>query len=139
LRHAPRHSLSRVDRTGLRYFGLVTALALVVVPGLLIPWLFNHTHPIWPWTAGGLLVGAALLVPNALRVIHTPWMWLAFVLNRLSTPLIAALVFLLVVTPAACILRMVGHDPMVRRFDRNARSYRIASANSGRKSMERPF
>jgi Saxitoxin biosynthesis operon protein SxtJ len=129
----------RLDRAGLRKFGLTTGLGLIVLFGVLLPWLLQRLSPRWPWVAGGVLVAAALLAPNALRIIYTPWMRLALLINRLTTPLIGGAVFFLVMTPVAWIMRAVGNDPMSRRIDREAPSYRVKSSNPPSSNMERPF
>jgi hypothetical protein len=131
--------LSRPDRAGLRRFGLVTGLALLLLFGLLLPWLLKRPYPKWPWAPGALLVVSALIAPNALRVIHEPWMRLALLVNRLTTPILAGAVFFLVISPIGWIMRATGNDPMARRFDRDARSYRVPSRVSRPSSMERPF
>jgi hypothetical protein len=133
------HGVPSPDRAGLRHFGLVTGFALIVLFGLLLPWLLKRHSPIWPWVAGSLLVAAALIVPNALRLIYTLWMRLALLLNRLTRPLIAGAVFFLVITPVAWIMRMAGNDPMTRGFDFGAPSYRVPSRRSDSSDMERPF
>jgi hypothetical protein len=132
------HEVPRLDRAGLRQFGLVTGLGLGVLFGTLLPLLLKRPYPWWPWATGGVLVIGALIVPEALRFIYSPWMRLAMLLNRLTAPLIGGTVFFLVITPVAWIMRMVGNDPMARRFDREAPSYRVKS-NPNSSSMERPF
>jgi hypothetical protein len=49
------------------------------------------------------------------------------------------LVFFLVITPTALIMRIMGHDPMARRFDPKAKSYRIPARRPSKTHMERPF
>jgi hypothetical protein len=133
------HGVPRPDRAGLRHFGLVIGPAVVILFGLLLPWLLGRHYPKWPWAAGVLLVAAALTAPNALRIIYTPWMRIALLLNRLTMPLIAAAVFFLVMTPVAWIMRIAGKDPMARGVDRNAPSYRVPSRSPHSSKMERPF
>jgi hypothetical protein len=49
------------------------------------------------------------------------------------------LVYCLVITPVAFIMRIAGKDPMARRFDTSAKSYRILSKKAPKDQMERPF
>ena len=134
-----RQDLPRLDRAGLRQFGLVTGLALLLLFGLFLPWLLKRPYPKWPWAPGVLLVVSALVAPKALQIVHEPWMRLALLLNRLTTPIIAGAIFFLVVTPVGWIMRMTGKDPMTRRFDPDAPSYRVPSRIFRPRSMERPF
>ena len=133
-RHLPSPS-----RAELRRFGIATGIALVGLLGLLLPWLLKRPLPRWPWALGALLVVAAMISPNALRIIHVPWMRLALLLNRITTPIIAGAIFFLVILPVGWIMRRVGNDPMARRFDRDAPSYRVPSRVSHPSGMERPF
>jgi len=132
------HNVPRLDRAGLRQFGLITGLGICVLFGALLPLLLKRPYPLWPWVTGGVLVTAALIVPNVLRWVYTPWMWAALLINRLTSPLIGGAVFFLVMTPVAFIMRRMGNDPMARSFDRDAGSYRIQSRQSPG-NMRRPF
>jgi hypothetical protein len=118
---------------------VVIGAACIALFGLLLPWRLRLPYPRWPLVAGGLLLAAALAVPNMLRILYVPWMRLALLLNRLTMPLVAGAVFFLVISPLAWIMRIAGTDPMARRFDREAVSYRVASRNPPPNHMERPF
>lgn len=129
----------RPERAGLRHFGLVTGLTVIGLFGLALPWLLQRPHPQWPWGLGGLLIALALVMPNALRVVHGVWMRLALLVSRLTTPLIAAVVFFLFISPAGWIMRMAGRDPMARRLDHDAPSYRVPARDCDPSDMDRPF
>jgi hypothetical protein len=127
------------SRADLRRFGMTIGAAVSVFPGLALPWLLQRTYPTWPWITGGLLVTAATVTPSALRVIYTPLTWLSQLLGRLTSLLLAAVVFFLFMTPVAWLMRVAQNDPMRRRLDRSVESYRVASRNSHPSEMERPF
>jgi hypothetical protein len=131
--------LPKPSRAELRRFGLVTGGALLVLLGCLLPWLLKRPFPRWPWALGASLAAVALIAPNTLRIIHVPWMRLALLINRITTPLIAGAIFFLVILPVGWIMRRAGNDPMARRLERDAPSYRVASRVSPPSSMERPF
>jgi hypothetical protein len=137
--HWAGHDFPKPDRAGLRHFGLVTGLTVIGLFGLALPWLLKRPHPQWPWVLGGLLVASALIIPKALRMVYGLWMRLALLLNRLTTPLIAAVVFFLCISPAGWIMRMAGRDPMARRLDHDACSYRVPARNCDPSDMDRPF
>ncbi len=63
----------------------------------------------------------------------------ALILSRITTPLIMGLAYCLVITPTAFIMRIMGRDPMARRFDKTAESYRIPSEKPPKDRMEKPF
>uniref|UniRef100_A0A486XU46 SxtJ n=1 Tax=Rheinheimera sp. BAL341 TaxID=1708203 RepID=A0A486XU46_9GAMM len=96
------------DLTGLRRFGWQMALAVALCFGLLIPWLFNLTLPLWPWYLAGALLILALASPRLLYWPSRLWLILAAAIGWLNTRLILALVFYLLVTPLGIVLRILG-------------------------------
>ena len=42
-------TIPELDRAGLRQFGLLMGGFVALVFGLLLPWLFERTLPLWPW------------------------------------------------------------------------------------------
>lgn len=133
------HAIPPLDRRGLRDFGLGAGAMIAGVFGLLLPWLFGAHFPRWPWIAGGAFAAAAIVMPAALRPVYRGWMRVALLLGRITTPLILGLVFYVAVTPMGVLMRIFGYDPMRRRRDPDARSYRVASTELERERLERPF
>ena len=64
---------------------------------------------------GTLLLLLGLIAPRALRYPRRAWMFLAEILGYISTRIILALVFFLVVTPIGVAKRLFGWDPLGRR------------------------
>ncbi len=48
-------------------------------------------------------------------------------------------VFFVVILPVALVMKVVGHDPMARKFDDKAKTYRVPSHKALPENMERPF
>ena len=132
-------TIPELDRKGLRQFGLVTGGILAALFGLFFPWLLEHAYPYWPWIVGGVLALWALAIPQTLGGFYRKWMQFALLLSRITTPLIMGVVYLLVITPAGLIMRLIGGDPMARRFDSDAESYRIRSKKTPKENMGKPF
>lgn len=104
-----------------RAFGCVIAAALALV-GL---WPVLHHKPI-RWAALGIAVAfatAALLRPSILHPLNRLWTALAVLLNRVTTPVVCGLLFYLVVTPVAMLLRMRQKDLLQLRPDPQRRTY----------------
>jgi hypothetical protein len=130
----------KMDAGVLRRFGLTVGAALAVVFGLLLPWLWAGAYPLWPWLAGSGLALLGWLKPAWLTPIYRSWMRLALALGWLNTRLILSLVFYGFMTPVALILRWTGKDPLHRRFDPGADSYRVAATpRPDTTHFERPF
>ncbi len=133
------HVIPELDRKGLREFGLVTGGIIAGLFGLFFPWVLDVAIPYWPWIVGGTLGAWALIAPSTLRSCYRAWMRFALILSRITTPLIMGLAYGLVIIPTGVIMRAIGRDPMARRFDDKAESYRIPSKKPPKDQMERPF
>jgi hypothetical protein len=134
--HGP---IPELDRKGLREFGLTTGGIVAGLFGLLLPWLLARPWPLWPWMVASVLVVWALLAPDSLRRVYRGWMRLGLLLGAVTTPIILGLVYFLAIVPAGLLMRWLGNDPMARRRDPAAPSYRVESEAIPRDRMERPF
>jgi hypothetical protein len=70
--------------------------------------------------AGGTL-GA--LAPQLLKWIFVGWIIAVFPIGWTVSHLLLGFIFYFVLTPLGLLLRALGHDPMNRAFDRNAKTY----------------
>jgi saxitoxin biosynthesis operon SxtJ-like protein len=66
---------------------------------------------------GAILIFFAIVFPRALIYPNKAWMTLAGVLSFISTRIILAFVFFVVLTPIGLIKRAMGWDPLHRRSD----------------------
>ncbi len=133
------HAIPELDARGLRQFALTTGALVAALFGLILPWLFGLTFPLWPWPLAAILMLWGLAAPRSLRPVHRGWMRLGLLMNRVTTPLILSLVFFVVFVPAGLILRLAGKDPMKRRPRPDAESYREPSQETTLESMEKPY
>jgi hypothetical protein len=123
----------------LRRFGIVTALIVVVLFGLLLPWIFDHRFPIWPWIVAAVLSSAGLLMPGALGPVYRGWMIFGHLLGWVNTRLLLGLVFYAILLPIGLVMRAFGHDPLMSKLEPDATSYRVRSSEETREHFERPF
>jgi hypothetical protein len=101
-----------------REFGLLVGGVLVALGGW---WLYRGRYPALSYAL--LAVGATLallgaLLPKSLVVPNRLWMGLAGALGFVSTRVILAAIFFLVVTPIGIVRRLSGGDPLGRRAGR---------------------
>ncbi len=106
-----------------RAFGIVFT-AFLVLAGL---WPAVHSRPVRYWAlALAAAIGAVTLArPGLLRVLNRGWTRFGLLLGRVVNPIIMALLYWVVITPAGLLMRLAGKDPMRRRPDPNAASYWI--------------
>ncbi len=132
------HKIPELDRKGLREFGLTTGALVAGLFGLFFPWLLERPWPVWPWAVFALLGGWALLAPASLRPVYFGWMRFGLLLSRITTPIIMALVFFLVLTPMALFRRLLRKDALQRQFD-DSDTYRVASKTPPEDHLDRPY
>ena len=116
------------DREELRGFGrsLIWGLPIMaVVFVLLIHWR-QHLWVVWPaWMAGvGAVAGLLFtVVPGVARPVYLGWYFVACCIGIVLSNVVVSLVFYIVIFPVGLLLRMLGKDPMRRKFDRAVKSY----------------
>lgn len=126
-------------RKELRNFGLILGSGLALFFGLLLPWLGNWQWQSWPWFTAGTLLVISLVAPGVLKPAYLAWMKIGNVLSWINTRIILALLFFIIFLPISIILRLLGKDPMARKLDTKATSYRIPSRHPDVNKMENPF
>jgi hypothetical protein len=132
------HVIPDLDRKGLREFGLVTGGIVAGLFGLFFPWLLERSWPLWPWIVFGVLGTWGLVAPMSLRPVYRAWMRFGLMLSKVMTPLIMGIVFFLVITPVAIVLKLFGKDPMARKFD-DSDSYRVPTEKAPPENLEKPY
>ncbi len=133
------HPIPKLDRQGLRDFGLLFGGIIAGLFGLLLPLLRHHDLPWWPWAIAIGLGTLAFLAPNLLNPIYLIWMRFGLLMSAIQTPIILGVVFYLVLFPLALFKRLKKDDPMRRTLHREQETYRVQSKLRSKVSMERPF
>ncbi|MCH9693212.1 MAG: sxtJ [Gammaproteobacteria bacterium] len=132
-------AIPELDRKGLREFGLVTGAILVVLFGLLIPWVFDFGYPRWPWYIAGALAALAIIVPTWLGPVYYVWMRFGLLMSKIMTPLVLGIVFFLVITPVALFMKLISRDAMARSLKKEDTTYRVEREEIAREQIERPY
>lgn len=98
----------------LREFGLVVGGVFAAL-GLLFLWRGKAHFPYFLYPGLALVVCGAV-APGILRLLQKAWMTLAVLMGWVMTRVILSVLFFLVVTPIAMILRITGKDLLDLRF-----------------------
>jgi Saxitoxin biosynthesis operon protein SxtJ len=126
------------DLRQFRSFGLLVGAGWAIL-GLWPAVVRGGTPRAWALALGlGLLV-AALIMPAALRPIHRVWMALGNVLGQINTKIVLTLIFFVVITPIGVVLRLFRADPLQRRFDPQADTYRVVRKPRESAHLRRQF
>ncbi len=123
----------------LRSFGLIMGALFPLIFGIIIPWKFEYAWPLWPWILSGFFSINAIFLPQALKPIYKIWIKLGDFLGWINTRVILGIMLYAVFTPVGLILKLLGKDPMARKFQPQLKSYRIKPDSNENNSMENPF
>jgi hypothetical protein len=99
----------------------------VVVLAIAAAWLAWTGRP-GAWVCTGvavLLALVALVRPALLGPLNRAWMRFGELLHRIVSPVVLGIVYFVVVTPYALVMRLAGRDALRLRLDAGARSYWI--------------
>ena len=127
------------DKQELRKFGLIFAGMFILFFGLLLPWIWDKPSPTWAWIVAAVFIAFALLAPVALGPVYKVWMKIGLVLGWINTRIILGLVFFVIFAPVALLIKLLGKDMLKQRLDASATSYRVASEQTPRDRMEKPY
>ncbi len=106
-----------------RSFGLVFAFVFTIIG--LWPLLDGSAVRWWSLAIALGFAAVSLIRPSLLAPLNRLWLQFGLLLNRVVSPLVMGLLFYLVMTPIALIMRMTGKDPLRLKYDAAARSYWI--------------
>ena len=129
----------KINTIDLKKFGLIAGLIIACLFGLLLPWLKNHSFPTWPWAVAAMFVVVSMLAPRMLQPVYSAWMQFGRIMNRITTPVIMGIVYFLIITPMAFVMRVRGRDLLGLDYDGTLDTYRVKSHRRTIESMKRPF
>ena len=114
----------RDQRKQLRSFGFIVGgvFALIGVWPLIV-----RGEPVRTWAvaAATLLILPAAIYPEVLVPVHRIWMAIGHILGWINTRIILGVVFYGLFAPMGLIMRLFGKDPMRRRLQPAADTYRV--------------
>ena len=129
---------TKAELKALRSFGLLVGGVFAVIG--LWPWFFRHADPrFWSLIVSVALVVPALVWPASLRPVYRVWMTIGHALGWVNTRIILGVAFFAIFTPIGWVMRLLGKDPMRRRFDPAAQSYRVNRPPRDANHMQKPF
>jgi hypothetical protein len=112
-----------IRQTSNRRFGALFTLVFMVA-GLSPLW--RHEEVLWWSLAVSALFGLlTLIAPQLLAPLNYIWFRFGQLLHRIVSPLVMAVMFYGVVTPAGMLLRLAGKDPLHLKKDPRSTSYWI--------------
>ena len=127
-----------VETKQLRSFGLLVGGVFGVLG--FWPVVFRgESARLWALILAAVLVLPAVVFPASLRPAHRVWMAIGDALGWMNTRIILGLVYYGLMTPMGAVMRLLGRDPMRRRFEPAAGTYRVPRPTRPSDHMERQF
>lgn len=106
-----------------RAFGATFTVVFLLIA--LWPLLGGEAPRAWALTVAAAFFLAALIRPTLLAPLNRLWLRLGLALHRIVNPVVMGLIFFLMITPIAVVMRLLGRDQLRLKWDPEARSYWI--------------
>ncbi len=110
------------DTHQVRSFGFTVGGIFAVIG--LWPLIHGQSPRPWAFVVAALLVVPAAVWPRSLDRVYRTWMILGGILGGINSRIILTLIFFGVLTPIGVARRWFGDDPLQRKMDRHAATYR---------------
>lgn len=130
IEHQPKHSSLPAGASN-RSFGVVFTVFFGIVA--LLPLLSAHSVRGWALIFSAVFLALTLFAPTCLAPLNRLWTQFGALLHRIVSPVALGILFFIVVTPIALLMRILGKDPLRMRLDPNAKSYWIVREPPGPK------
>jgi hypothetical protein len=125
-----------------RAFGCTVGSILIVI-GATKAFMAGTVPPIafLIFVVGAVLLSLGVVAPSRLSILNKLWLKVGTAITKVVNPIVLALLFFVVVTPMALLMRIVGKRPLRLAPDRTAPTYWIGRnpSTSGAASMRRQF
>ncbi len=106
---------ARLTAAAGRKFGVTLGAAFLVLASLLRVLRGPSVGVLIVAAVSGVLLLAALVAPTRLGPVERLWMGFGLLLSRLTSPILLAILYFLVITPIGLLRRAFGHNALRRR------------------------
>ena len=100
-----------------RSFGLVFFVVFLLIS--IYPFLKDGNIRIWPLIISFIFLVLGLLNSNLLSPLNKLWFKFGLFLGKIISPIVMGIIFFLVVTPIAVIMRLLKKDLLNLKFEEN--------------------
>ena len=114
---------SKIKVSSNRSFGIVFSVVFLIIA--LWPLLSEGQIRLWFLIASLIFLILGLLNSKILYPLNRLWFKFGILLGAIVSPIVMGIVFFLVVTPTAWIMRMLGKDLLGKKYDKKKDSYWI--------------
>ena len=107
----------------LNVFGFIWLLFFATLGGVLLNSGSSVLVAALVWAIAVIVPVVGWIVPRFMRIIFVGMAYATYPIGFVVSYLIMLVVYYLVLTPIALVMRLIGHDPMNRQFDESADTY----------------
>ena len=104
-------------------FGIVFSIVFLIIA--IYPLINNDELRIWSLIIAIIFLVLGLINSKILTPLNKLWFKFGILLGRIVSPVIMGLIFFLVVTPIALLMRIIGKDLLNLKFNKKDKSYWI--------------
>ena len=121
-----------IDPGSDRAFGYTVGTILMVIGGAK-SFMGGAISPVsfLIFVPGPILLLLGLVAPSRLSALNKSWLKIGAAIAKVVNPIVLALLFFIVVTPMAYVMRLAGKHPLRLAADQSATSYWMARGASG--------
>jgi hypothetical protein len=112
---------------------------VALVFSFVLPYLFEYNRPNWPLLVATIIMLCSIIFPRGLIIIKKPWMKFARLLGKINSFIILGLIFYVMITPYAFVLKMLGKKPIKNKVFGMTGSHWIKSKARDKSQMETPY
>ncbi len=125
-----------IEGSSNRTLGLVFGAVFLLVG--LYPWVFGRPVRLWSLGVAAAFALIALALPSVLGPLNKIWTRFGLLLHKVTSPIVLGIMFFLVVTPTALLMRVLGKDVLKLRRDAGAPTYWVDRQPPGPKPDSLP-
>ena len=125
------------DTKQVRSFGFMVGGIFALIG--LWPLIHGQSPRLWALVVAGLLVIPAAVWPRSLKRVYRLWMIVGRILGEINSRIILSLMYWGIITPFGMVRRWFGDDPLLRKVDRHAETYRKMRDPRPASHMRRQF
>lgn len=119
-----------------RKFAFTLGIAFAVI-GFLFAWRWGQSIGLVLWMISGALVVAGIFIPTQLGGVSRMWMAFGEAISKVTSPIIMAIMFYLLLTPAGFLMRLSGKNPL--RHKEHNKGYWLPAKKSKIEDLENQF
>lgn len=108
-------------QSSIKSFGILFFFVFLIIG--FWPLLYDNEVRIWSVIISLIFLLLGLIKSKILIPLNNYWIKLGEILGKIVAPIVMLIVFLLVVTPMACLVKLFGKDLLNLKFNKKINSY----------------